>query len=244
MKSAPPGEDNNMPAKSLPSTPTVDQQRSFRCLWRIYTWSLGIEFVIVLGLAVALYGGIADPPRAGPLLWEDDFKHATGRWELHPPSKGWLAAYGGALVAEAGGGEEQCAWALTPAPASDFTLEVAGAQTHGESSAVYGLVFDWQTADRYQAVLVNGNGYAIAYRQNGATRQEWFSWQQWPHILVGSESNRVRVDVRGRQITARVNDEYLAATGRDMVGHRLGVMMCTTTPVQVVFSWVRLWALP
>jgi hypothetical protein len=94
-------------------------------------------------------------------------------------------------------------------------------------------------------VLVNGNGYAEAYTQAGQTRITWMAWQQWPHILYGAESNRVRVDVRtesaGTTVTARVNDELLAETTLAGNAGQLGVLARGPGPARVVFSWVRLW---
>jgi hypothetical protein len=103
-------------------------------------------------------------------------------------------------------------------------------------------VFGWQSASHYHAVLVNGAGYAEAYTQRGAQRQTWFAWQQWPHILYGNQNNRLRIDVRGASVTARINDEVLAATMLAEVDGRVGVLARGAAPGQVVFSWVRLWA--
>jgi len=120
---------------------------------------------------------------------------------------------------------------------------VAGAAVEGP--AAYGLVFGWQDDAHYSAVLVNGNGYAEAYTQAGPQRAAWLAWQQWPHILYGVESNRVRVDVRaegaGTAVTARVNDEVLATTTLAGSAGQVGVLARGPGPARVVFSWVRLW---
>lgn len=210
-------------------------------LWRAVTWGVGLLAVMVAGLALALWLGAADPPRAGPLAWEDDFKHASGRWEWQATAGAALAAREGALVADFSAAG-QTALALAEAPAGDLTLEIAGAQTEGAGGAAeYGLVFGWGSPARYAAVLVNGNGYATAFQEAGAGPQAWFPFQQWPHILYGAESNRVRVDIRAGRATARINDEWLAefdAPG----GGRLGVLARSRGPARVVFSWVRVWA--
>jgi hypothetical protein len=210
-------------------------------LWRLVTRGVGLLALGVAALAVALYLGAADPPRAGPLVWEDDFKGDTSRWEWRPSPGAALAARAGALVADFTG-PGQAAWALAEAPAGDLTLEVAGAQTQGAGgAAAYGLVFNWQDPDHYAAVLVNGNGYVEAFQQTAAGRREWFPFQQWPHILYGTDSNRVRVDVRAGRVTARVNDELLAHFEAAGTG-RLGVVARSSAPGRVVFSWVRVWA--
>jgi hypothetical protein len=211
-------------------------------LWRTATWSFLIVLLGVAGLAGGLSLGLADPPPVGLFKWQDDFKSETGRWEFMAPEGGSLNPNVGALLVEFSSLErEQLALALTARPEDDFTLEVAGAQTGGASGTEYGLVFAWQDATHYSAVLINGNGYAEAYRLEGGERRDWFKWQQWPNILVGTDNNRVRVDVRGTRIVARVNDELLVEATTSSEG-KIGVLSKSASPAQVVFSWARVWA--
>ncbi|MDW8327658.1 MAG: hypothetical protein RMK99_13935 [Anaerolineales bacterium] len=214
-----------------------------RWLWRAVTWGLVATLFGVAALATALFFGLADPPRAGPLLWQEDFRAGLGRWRFVTTGDATLAARDGALTATFTA-PDQLAFAVTEAPTGDFTLEVAAAQTSGESGSVrYGLVFDWQDEANYSAVLVNGNGYVEVYRQMGAVREDWFPFAQWPHLLYGAEANRVRVDVRGASLSVRINDELLLereAAGRS--ASRLGVLARSIGPGRAVFSWVKVWA--
>lgn len=208
-------------------------------LWRASGWALAGLLLVIALLAAALALGAADPPRAGPLSWEDDFKRGLDRWTLHLPPGGRAEAPGALVVTLPADGAGVEAFALAPGPAGDFTIEVAAAASDAQSGAAYGLVFDWQDAQHYQAVLVNGNGYAEAYTQAGTARIEWFAWQQWPHLLAGAESNRVRVDVSGSEVIARVNDEVLAAATLVRAPGRVGV--AARGVGQVIVSWVRVW---
>jgi hypothetical protein len=212
-------------------------------LWRAVTLGFGLALVSIGALAAALYFGLADPPRAGPRLWSDDFSGDLSRWQWLTSGGGALAPQNGALIADFTA-PEQIAVALADGPAGDFTLEMTGAQSGGEIGAAYGLVFDWRDADHYSAVLINGNGYAEAYRQNGAVREAWFAWQQWPHILVGAEGNSVRVDVRrGAVLVARINDEVLIERViSDRGTGRIGVLARSSGPGRVIFGWVQVWA--
>jgi len=232
----------------------TDDEAVPRWLWRLANWGLLLAVAAVLALAGALALGAADPPRAGPMLWQDDFKHGTQRWMLTPPAGGTLAAAEGALVADFDetmgpvatealpSQSPPQAVGLTAAPAGDFTLEVAGAAVAGETVAAYGLVYDWQDASHYSALFIDGNGYAEAYHQVGASRQTLFEWQQWPHILYGTDANRVRVDVRGAVVTLRINDELLASGPRGAARGQLGLAARSSAAARVVFSWARLWA--
>ncbi len=219
-------------------------------LWRLATWGFGVAVIGVIGLAWGLSRGWADPLRAGPLLWYENFQGDLTHWEFVTTNGAKLGPGEGALLAEFTA-PDQLAMGLTPGPVGDFTLEVAGTQTAGDSGAAYGLIFAWQDEAHYSAVLVNGNGYAEAYQQAGAERRDWFAWQQWPNILLGAGSNRVRVDVRGRQVIARVNDEVLVETETG-AGGRVGVLARSPSappgagpsPGRVVFSWVQTWASP
>jgi hypothetical protein len=214
-------------------------------LWRLASRGLVVCVLAVLALAGALALGVADSPRAGPLLWQDDFKHGTQRWTLSPPTGGTLGAADGALVAAfagSAGAEAPSAFGLTAAPITDYTLEVAGSAVSGESVAAYGLVYDWQDDQHFSALFIDGNGYAEAYHQAGAYRQTLFEWQQWPHILYGTDANRVRVDVRAQAVTLRINDELLAAGARAAARGQLGLAARSNGPARVVFSWVRVWA--
>lgn len=210
-------------------------------LWRSVTWGLGVVLAGVAALAVALALGWADPARAGPLVWEDDFKGAVSGWEFLSAPGAALEPRDGALVAEFTVPGQQV-FALTQAPASArVTLEAAAAQTAGEPGAAYGLVFGWQDQAHYQAVLVNGNGYAEAFQQSGSARRDWFPFGQWPHLLYGAQANRVRVDVSGSRVRVRINDEWLCEFEAEIAG-RIGVTARSVGSGQVVFSWVRLWA--
>ena len=211
-------------------------------LWRLATYGFVLSLLAVVVLAVGLSLGWADPPRAGPLLWQDDFKAGTARWQLLPPTVGRLAARNGALLADFGSGAgETWAVAITAAPEGDYTLEAAGTAMGSGNAAAYGVVFGWQDATHYAAALVNGDGYAHVFQQAGDERREWFAWQQSPIILYGNETNRVRVDVGRSGVTVRINDEILVTRVPVPGLGKVGVTARSAEAGQVVFSWVRAW---
>jgi hypothetical protein len=199
----------------------------------------------VAALAAALALGAVDPARAGPLLWQDDFKNGTSRWSLAPPAGGSLLPADGALAATfapAPASAEAWALGLTPRPAGDFTMEAAETAVTGQAAVRYGIMFGWQDADHYSALFINGDGYAEAFQQMGNERLSWFEWQQWPNILFGTGTNRLRVDVRGQSLTLRINDEVLVSQVRSAARGQIGIAALGSSPAKVIVSWVRLWA--
>ncbi|MBP7692104.1 MAG: hypothetical protein KA764_09320 [Anaerolineales bacterium] len=221
-------------------------------LWRLTLGGAALLAAGIMALALALLGGAADPPRAGPLLWQDDFKSGSARWTWTASPGATVAPEAGALVATFTAAGQTVA-GISAAPPGAFTLEIAGAQTAGAAGAAYGLVLDWGGPAWYTAVLINGNGYAEVFQQAGAARTDAYAWQQWPHILYGAESNRVRVDAAGGRLTVRVNDEWLGEFARPApdpggdfqpAAGQFGVLARSAGPGRVVFSWVRVWAAP
>jgi hypothetical protein len=212
-------------------------------LRQILRWGFILSLIGVMALAYALSQGLADPPRAGRLQWQSDFRSDAARWEFRAPAGSTLVPTAGGLLATFSA-PEQLALGLTADPGGDFTLETGGTQIEGETGAAYGVVFGWQDETHYSAVLINSNGYAEAYRQAGAEKQVWFAWGQWPHILALPESNRVRIDVRGGRVTARVNDELLVenATTVEAIRGRVGIVARSLGAGKISFSWMRLWA--
>ncbi len=220
------------------------EQPVARWLWNFANGALVIVMVGIVSLALALAQGVADPPRVGNLWLFDDFKGDVSRWTFTTTNEASLQAREDALFAEFTARPEQQVIALTNGPDGDFSLEVAGTPQANSNDIAYGLVFNWQDEAHYSAVLVNGNGYAEAYQQNGEERVAWFAWQQWPHAFSGD--NRVRVDVSDGRVIARVNDEWLmeAALTTPPAG-KMGVIAHNAgAPGGIIFSWVKVWAGP
>ena len=202
-----------------------------------------VILLAVVGLAGALLLGLADPPRAGPLLWDSRPGRDAARWTLVTSGDGARFVEQGDNLAVEFTAPGQMAFALTDAPAGDFTLETGAAPVTEGEGAAYGLVFGWIDEQHFSAVLINSMGYAEGYTRDGADLASWYGWQQWPHILGGTDGNRIRVDVRGGRAVVRVNDEFLAET--DSIGNgRFGVAARSAGIGGVMFSYVRAWARP
>jgi hypothetical protein len=195
--------------------------------WRSVRWGFVILVIGLAGLIAAVALGVADPKPVGPLKWEDHF--TPGRWETFGEAR-FVA--GGLDVSGAEGG------AVTAPESADFTFEAAAGQSGGEIGAAYGLVVGYQSLQNHIAVLINGNGYVQVISADG---REWRQWGQWPNILLGTEANRLRVDVVDGEGLIRINDEVLLqAPVRE---GRVGVIARPSMGGQTVrFGWAKLWS--
>ena len=202
-------------------------------LWKMVVWGFGGLVIGIGALVVAVAMGVADPKPMGALQWEDHFAD-TGRWQTFGDEAEFGA--GGLTVSPGEAGEVGGAvWAGAAPP---FTFEVAAAQIGGEAGAAYGLVFGYRNQNDYSAVMLNGNGYARVFATD---RREWMAWQQWPNILLGTEANRLRVDVANGEGLIRINDEVLMHVPVGAGG--VGVIARASAGGQrVIFGWAKYWA--
>lgn len=201
-------------------------------LWRLARLALLALLAGIAALAWAVAGGAADPRPVGVLRWEDHFGGAVA-WRTFGQG---AALAGGALTLQPPLGG--LGGAVTGPAVADYSFEAAGGQSEGPVGAAYGIVFDYQSPERYIAVLLNGNGYVQVV---GADGREYLAWQEWPNILLEYEANRVRVDVQAGQALIRVNDEVLLRL--PAAGGWVGVLARASAPGQTVrFGWAKYWS--
>ena len=205
-------------------------------LWNLVSRSMPVLCVSLVGLAIALDLGLADDAYLGQLVWDTDFDPATDG-DIHL----WTLSFSPLATAKPGSAgltfnfvRPGMTRAFTRSGSDGpLTSEITGAQIGGPPGAMVGLVFDYRSDRDYAAVMVNNNGYVMAYRQSGTTREEWFPLQQWPHVLLGSQGNRLRVDIMDGRALIRVNDEVLQSVPAEGTGS-LGVIAISSAPGQEV----------
>lgn len=124
----------------------------------------------------------------------------------------------------------------------DGAYEISGAQISGSPGAMFGMVFDYLSELDYAAVMVNNNGYVVSYRQSGSTRDTWVPLRQWPHVMVGSNANRILINVSEGLAVIRINDEVLREV--PIYGNgAFGVIATSHADDQVVsFDLARCWS--
>ena len=223
----------------------MDEDTRSEWLWKLVVWSVISLPILVLGLAFSLSLGVADQGPLGPLVWDTGFDPARDH-DVHL----WSPAFSNTVAVKPGEegltfifGRPDMIGAFTRTGAGvPLTSEIDGAQVGGPPGAMFGLVFDYLSERDYSAVMVNNNGYVMAYRQSGTQREEWVPLQQWPHVLRGQHTNRLRVDIHDGFADIRVNDEVLKSVPSNGQG-ALGVIASSRAPGQVVrFGRSKCWS--
>jgi len=153
-----------------------------------------------LGLAALALGGTLALVVALALGWNSPGPTRPSDWQA--PDLGLKAPPNGTTVS------------LLGYPSSDFTLEVEATPLSGPDFNAYGLIYRAQDATHYYAFAVGSDGYYAVLRVAEGEEAELVSWQQFPHIRRGRQTNRLRVACAGRTCRFYVNDEY-AATVKD-----------------------------
>jgi hypothetical protein len=203
---------------------------------RLWNWArFGLLSLIVgiAGLAIAITLGIADPKPVGSLQWEQNWMTGSEDW-LAFGNKDVTMGLGRLEIAVNAG---EVGGSVTPNDATEFSFEAAGWQAGGGAGANYGIVFGYKGDADYTSVTINNNSYVEVVSADG---KAWMPLQQWPNILLGSEANRIRVDVQGGQGLIRINDEVLMTV--PVSDGDIGVIVRGTAEGQTVrFGWAKYW---
>lgn len=177
-------------------------------------WAVGLGVgSVILGVAVGailLTHGLADPPLAGPLMWED----AALDWASSP-----------ALAPGEGG------WSPAPAllPDRPFTL-VIRARLSGDSDpgAAWGVWVETVGGDRV-LYAISGELYTTTRRCPAApppveieacpaVRPDW-RWMSYNRLKPPGKSNQITLHAESPgKIRLRLNDEKMGITPLDLTG--------------------------
>jgi len=200
------------------------------------------SLLLVLVVAAVLALGAADPHPVGSLAWKSNFiPTEQDNWQLVLGEPGNAVFDEGGLTFDLSASDSPV-FAWRPATDGTYTLTATGAQLAGPSGALYGIVFGYIAVDDYAAVLINNNGFVLAYRQNREEQIFWLPLQQWPHVLLEDEKNELRVDVEHEATTILINSEVLLTVPNATSGG-VGVLAIPQDSGQVVqFSSAQFWS--
>ncbi len=162
-------------------------RRTFQWRWNAAWFTLAVALTLSIGGAIWLGAGLADPPRAGPLLWED------------PSPQHWVIK----------NSQEQYRYIPLPLPAPPFTIE-AIVRFSGNSAPGAGWWLSLTDGEASSQFNIFNDGYfqikAIGHKVSGTTI--WTGPVEFPHLKGIGEFNKLALDVAADQsATLRLNDE-------------------------------------
>lgn len=162
-------------------------------LWSSVLVAISLAVALALALIGALALGWNDPRPRRPADWRD------------PSSPRRLEAVPSCTTVS-----------LLDHSTEDFTFEVVALPLSAPESGFYGygLVYRARDPSHTYVFAVGGDGYYAVLRIEGGEETPLITWQQFPHIRRGLQSNRLRVTCAGAACDFTINDEY-AATVED-----------------------------
>ncbi|WP_322512458.1 zinc-ribbon domain-containing protein [Chloroflexus sp.] len=105
---------------------------------------------------------------------------------------------------------ETLAWALVEGNYRNVIIETSYSIPRDSPGGAAGLIFHYQDADNFYLFSVSNDGY---YALELLEDNQWVTLIDWTqHEAISSESNRMRVELRGDEITLYVNDRRLEQT--------------------------------
>ncbi len=213
--------------------------------WKVPLLLFGVGSVSVIGFAIALANGMADPPRASYLIWED----TPISWQKETNPKTNLE------------------WYVSPHPlttVNEFTLEVEGTiQADIPTLTAWGIWF--QVADeRWLVVGINGHQYVTVrycesltwdYRLLSCmpafepTQQIETVWKYFHLIKPVGQPNRIqltRLALRSTTLTLRFGGEWMwdVALESDFRFEKWGIWVAQpqdSSQALVLWTTIRLW---
>ena len=202
-----------------------------RWLWNAVVWGLAAVLLAAAGLVIALLLGWNDPRPSGPPDWQ-----APGLPRV-------VEAPVESTVTELQGYADPDGEA---SPAA-FIIEGIVAAVSGPAFNGYGLAFYAQDDAHYSVLALGSDGYYAILRIAGDQETALVTWQQFPHIRRGRETNRLRIECSGSACDFYINDEFATAVedadwGAGDIG--LWVRSFEEQAVAAEFSSLGVWGLP
>jgi len=226
-----------LPLSDLPE-PT-DQADVPPWLW----WSAVSLLIIVLAVGLGLAGALALGWRSPTPRRTPDWEGADIQWT--PYGEG-LHTTSGAMYSLRLSQPEQSGWAVGDPWISDFDLELDAHSSAPDQNVDYGLLYRYQDAENHYRFGIGSDGYySIGIVRDGKAIPVR-TWQQWPHVRRGDQTNRLRVRCEGPTCRFFINGEYTAEISDDaFLRGKIGVWAQSFSDETLEITWlgIRLWAL-
>lgn len=150
-------------------------------------------------------------PAPGEVLFQDDFSSQAHGWRLRDDLTGSAGVSGGEMVIAVHVPETSI---VTTAglDLTDVQIELTARKLPGPDDNSFGIVCRYQDEDNFYFFQVSSDGYFALGKVIGGSASLFGSdqMQPSPFLLLGENTNILRFDCRGRQLSAYINNELAA----------------------------------
>ena len=108
-------------------------------------------------------------------------------------------------------------WLDEPLPSSDFSVRGTAVWQSGSQDSGVGVALGNETNSFIAAV--SPLGYVMVQQNNEAI----LPWQPWPHVQLNDAPNEIWIDVRGEELSVRINRELLWEGNYELSEQQLGL---------------------
>ena len=172
------------------------------------------SFILVIGLAgcalPSLAGSVVAP---GGVLYQDDFSDPSGGWPRVSETSGSMDYASDGRYQMSVHRPNYDIWAMSGYSFADARVEVEAGIQDGPQGSRYGLVCRYIDPQNFYFFVVTGDGYeGIGKVKQGVQTllgQELMEFD--PAINTGNDSNHMRFDCIGPQLTGYVNQQSIAS---------------------------------
>lgn len=233
------------------------------------TWDAATEGIVLVPLDVSWEEGIYDldlflkgvrastasvtigdaEPANSLTTHQDDFAATTSGWptDENPAAS---SAYVEDRFVIAITGVNASAWSVHDTGWSDGIVEVDASTIGGPADNAYGVIVRFQDEANFHAFLASADGYyaAIHFIEGALVwDQPWTADEPFGPLLLGNDTNRLRVLAQGRELRFYVNGRFVLLESEAQWSEgRAGLFAASLSQpgVEVAFDDWQVWALP
>lgn len=199
-----------------------------------------------LALVLAACSTSNEPPLT-QLPYSEDFSNPNSGWTTSADLSGdtqYATGQMRILVKT----ENISIWSVSGKSFRDVIYEVDAQPVGGPQDNGYGVLFRYKDRKNFYHFEVSSDGYWRAGIMKEGKMDNWADWQQHPAIKTNNEVNRIKIQMKGEQLTYFVNDkEIYTRTDKELLRGDLGVFALTSPDrpnVEIAFDNVTVVATP
>ncbi|BCX02279.1 MAG: hypothetical protein KatS3mg053_0217 [Candidatus Roseilinea sp.] len=155
-----------------------------------------------------------DAPAFTPLPYTDDFSNPNSGWQTLSDLNADVKYDGGGLriIVKL---ENLTQWSAAGQNFKDAVFEVDARPNGGPTDNGFGVLFRMQDRKNFYHFAISSDGYWRAGYMRDGDWENWDDWQPHPAIKLGSETNRIKVVMRGNELAFFVNDQPISSKQDD-----------------------------